>query len=176
MTVCAPEKVDYRTTPGASVTLAEREFLREMARKAGDSANIFNIGVGRGASMHCLRAGAPNATLYGIDLNNSLLIGDPKATLITGNSNDPSHLPGEIVDLLFVDGAHDFKCVLYDVTLWAESVRLGGVMIFHDYYLNNTEVREAVTFWFCHITSAVWTEVEAPHSMFALRKLCRLED
>lgn len=162
---------DYRTSKGCSLTLEEREFLREMAEQTPRSGCIVNIGVCYGASLHCLRAGAPEATLYGIDLNNSRLIGDPGAILITGNSNDPSHLPGVAIDLLFVDGAHDFKTVLYDLTIWAERVQLGGVLICHDYYVHKSDVKQAVGFWLRHVTSGAWEELQPAHSIFALRRL-----
>ena len=53
----------WRTVPGAALTVAERLFLvdraREVEERFGEEATIVNIGVLWGASLHCLREGAP---------------------------------------------------------------------------------------------------------------------
>jgi hypothetical protein len=41
-------------------------------------------------------------------------------------------LAGRQVDLLFIDGAHEYAAVRKDFDLWSPLVRSGGVVIFHD--------------------------------------------
>lgn len=128
---------DYRMAKGW-LTDPERDALVDYARSAAEGiaeATIVNIGVEFGASLHCLRHGAPGATLYGIDLNISKLVGDPHAKLIEGNSNDAAvaAMVPKDVDLLFVDGGHDYDTVLGDLRLWAPKVGVGGYLLLHDY-------------------------------------------
>lgn len=40
---------------------------------------------------------------------------------------------GTPIDLLFIDGNHSFQSVFEDFTLWVQHLRLGGIVIFHDY-------------------------------------------
>ncbi|MEW6403330.1 MAG: class I SAM-dependent methyltransferase [Chloroflexota bacterium] len=37
------------------------------------------------------------------------------------------------IDLLFIDGNHNFQSLFMDFTLWAQQLRPGGIVIFHDY-------------------------------------------
>lgn len=41
-------------------------------------------------------------------------------------------VPGE-VDLLFIDGCHELRWCLADYHYWAPKVKVGGIIVFHDY-------------------------------------------
>jgi hypothetical protein len=124
--------------PFSALTWDERKWLRDAARETegefGPGSVMVNIGVEHGCSLHCLRAGAPTAAIYGIDIDNSLLIGEPGVHLITGDSNDICQAFGKFVHLLFVDGGHDYETVWGDLEGWSPLVVSGGLMVLHDYY------------------------------------------
>ena len=61
---------NWKNAFGKAVLPVEREWLRQMAAEAVTDFGapvIVNIGIFRGATMYCLRAGAPKARLVGID-------------------------------------------------------------------------------------------------------------
>lgn len=47
------------------------------------------------------------------------------------SSEAADDVPAEI-DLLFIDGAHDFESVVSDINLYVPKVRIGGKVVFHD--------------------------------------------
>jgi predicted O-methyltransferase YrrM len=54
-------------------------------------------------------------------------------------------LPGEAVDLLFVDSSHERDAVLLAFRAWSDSLRPGAVVAFHDYgHPSYPGVREAI--------------------------------
>ncbi|MBD3268499.1 hypothetical protein GF373_17665 [bacterium] len=124
---------------GEFVKTTERILFRDLAKEVAerfDSRPMFvNIGVSWGATLHCLRAGAPGAKLIGIDidLEHRKLHGDPKAILIEGDSNTLCARFGSKIHFLLVDGGHDYDTVKNDIIGWTPKVVPGGVVAFHDY-------------------------------------------
>jgi len=60
---------DYLQVPGAQVTPAERQFIHDLAAQYNrPDAVLVNIGIMWGCTLWCLRAGAPAARLYGVDI------------------------------------------------------------------------------------------------------------
>ena len=120
---------------------------------------MVNIGVEYGASLHCLRAGAPLARIFGIDLDNSKLVGDPGAVLITGHSHEVSRRFKNNIALLFVDGGHDYATVMGDIIHWTPKVMPGGLVLFHDFSTRpqHEGVRLAVERWINSWTGG-WTQ------------------
>lgn len=119
----------------------EREALVKYARDCRyithnqDRATMVNIGVEFGASLACLRAGAPHASIYGIDIDISKAVSNYHCKLIEADSSlfwmewpDWKEL-----DLLFIDGDHTLDGVRHD-TMWTTFVRISGYVIFHDCY------------------------------------------
>ena len=124
---------DYLTALGAAMTIPERQYLRDLATQAaaefGPACTVVNIGVALGCSCVCLRAGAPESNLVGIDIDPEAERGD--WALIRADSRRFTLPPP--IHLLFVDGAHDYAAVKSDIERWAPSVILGGFVAFHDY-------------------------------------------
>jgi len=133
-----PESYTYLETEGAALTLREREWLRRAAAeiqaryaKQGQPTMV-NIGVWKGASLHCLRAGAPGARIVGVDLERQQFAESPQAEIWIGDSGQLHRPFDSPVHLLFVDGDHSRKAVEADLA-WVEKVVPGGVAAFHDY-------------------------------------------
>jgi len=131
---------NWRRVCGKAIIPVEREWLRDIAAEAEDDFGkdtvIVNIGIFRGASMYCMRAGAPNARLVGVDIVKP----DPKyvdssmrAEIIVADSGK-CHADFEgPVHLLFVDGDHSYEGVKADIAGWTPKVAPGGVVAFHDF-------------------------------------------
>lgn len=127
--------MDYMTVPGLGMTDPERLLLHDMAAEIsarfGADCTIVNIGVAGGASCACLRAGAPYASIYGIDVDQDSARGD---WLFIHADSRRYHLHfDKPVHLLFVDGDHDYYGVKADILGWGPKVAAGGVVMFHDY-------------------------------------------
>jgi hypothetical protein len=166
--------------------VAEREFLRDRAAEAAGAfgakrAIIVNIGVHRCASMYCLRAGAPYARLFGMDIVPAIGKVAPslKARFWLGDSLVTHAGFKEPVHLLFIDGDHHYKFVMGDLNNWASKVVPGGVVVLHDCRPLESdikknphlvEVNQALEDWL-FVNGENWEEMEAPHSMRAFKRL-----
>jgi len=149
---------DYLTTP-AQLFHSERLLLRDLAHKMtqtfSPTITIVNIGIREGGSLHCLRAGAPQAKLIGIDrdFHTTPIVGNPNAVLIEGNSTNPKiqSLICAPIHLLFVDGGHEKHTVSQDIAGYAPKIPPRGLVAFHDYYERHLPsgfgVRLAVDEW-----------------------------
>jgi hypothetical protein len=131
----------WKTIKGALLSEAEREWLLNTARSISEtfeSPLLLNIGIWHGASMHCLRAGAPGATLVGIDVATRELLGSDvlRAELIWKDSRTVAW--DRPIHLLFVDGGHAYDVVRSDITKFGQHVVVGGIMAFHDYHRSKT--------------------------------------
>lgn len=45
-----------------------------------------------------------------------------------------STIPSKSLDFVYIDGNHGFEFVYQDITLWAQRVRIGGIVAGHDFY------------------------------------------
>ena len=168
----------WATIEDPDMTPVERAFIVEASREAEGRAErraavIVHIGVGRGISLHCSRHGAPEALLYGVDvLGASVMAGDPQAAIITAFSQAAWLEFDEEIDLLFIDGDHSAAAVIGDVVGWRPLVRVGGLIVFHDYGNGGRAP------WTAGVKQAVdalnwggWEQVQAPGSLAALERI-----
>lgn len=120
------------------LTEDERKILKALSTLVTwrfDHPVIVNIGVQRGASLHCLRAGSPTERLIGIDVDYEKIPmeGDPHAVLICGRSQDAYEWLVNPIHLAFIDGGHGYDDVLQDAKRWATRIVPKGFLAFHDY-------------------------------------------
>jgi len=128
------------------LTDEEGEALYELAKKCGGRGVIVEIGSWKGKSTICLglgsRAGS-GARIFAIDPHADYRFGDFKANVDRAGIADlvtpvPSLSQAaadgfdEPVELLFVDGSHEFDLVLEDFERWVPKVVDGGWVAFHD--------------------------------------------
>jgi len=125
-------EIDYLKARGYLKPL-EREALYQLAGEIGVSEQkvMVNIGVEYGASLACLRAGNPKATIYGVDVNIKKAVSRYGCKLIEVDSGQLVHEWQDEIDLLFVDGDHSYEGVKRDIE-WAKLIREDGLVIFHD--------------------------------------------
>lgn len=181
----------WLTVPGAALTNDERKFLYDTAQEIEsrfDKPLIFNLGVFWAASLWCLRQGAPNADLYGIDID--YISHKPKyrselwnTTLIEGNSHTYHTIWHKPLHFLFIDGDHTYESVKKDIAGWVPKIVDGGIVAFHDYAPKEVDlerdptlvgVKQSVNEWF-NRNRDDWNEIQAPDSIRAFRKESRCQ-
>ncbi|HUS95281.1 MAG TPA: class I SAM-dependent methyltransferase [Hyphomicrobiaceae bacterium] len=170
----------WTTVVGKAVIGAERVWLRDIASEVeaqfGTNMVIVNIGIFRGATMYCMRAGAPKARLVGIDTvyPQGPRLGDGlRAEVVIGDSGKCHAAFDGPVHLLFVDGDHRYEAVKADIEGWAPKVVSGGVIAFHDYApaakvaARHAGIKQAVDEW---QEGTEWGLIEAAGSIRAYRR------
>lgn len=136
---------------------------------------IVEIGVYDGTNASCLRNLFPEAHLYLVDpwhLYEEYAVkgapislesqayedayqavckrfkNDPKTTILRMNSVQAALTVPDGLDLVFIDGNHEYRYVKEDIQAWSTKVRPGGIISGHDYHVEHTEkfngVRKAV--------------------------------
>lgn len=135
------------------LTGREVELLTKMAQnmceeQQDDPIKIVNIGAGAGTSALALREGCSRAIIWSIDKSPGGPLGGfegetnafrqaglpPPQFQILGDSADigKNWDLGQI-DLLFVDGDHHEIGIEADIRSWFPHLRIGGIILFHDY-------------------------------------------
>jgi hypothetical protein len=173
-------KVNWKTTRGAVLSDDERQWLFDRSAELHEEKRnplILHIGVEYGGSLHCCRAGAPDARLVGVDLDTSKFLGRAGVEFMTGDSAELAYDFHDKIDLLFIDGDHSYEGVRADMVTWLGKVRPGGIVAFHDYELSQDTlkqvpwaigVKEAVDEW--HWADTTWEEIEGVDSIKAYRR------
>ena len=112
------------------------------------------IGVSKGDNARFLLKQCPSLEkMYLIDPKNVYCTGwfedQPKITFIKQASRDAHPLIPDNVDIVFIDGDHNYKAVLEDIRLYYPKINLNGIITGHDYVLKFEDcVRKAVDEFF----------------------------
>ena len=172
----APKIADLWRTMRGTIFTPEREWLVWTAAavcRQFERPTFVNIGVGKGVSMHCLRAGCAGARLVGVDIRycrveeqNALF-----AELVIGDSGECHAEFDGPVHLLFVDGDHRLAGVTADIEGWTPKVVPGGLVVFHDYSRPQPrwQVGLAVDMWLAE-EGGEWERVPSVGSLKAVRR------
>lgn len=126
------------------MTLKEAEALQLVCAWLPEMPAIIQIGAERGASTLAILEERPDAFILSIDMGeraeereNLKKAGLDWQNVVRGlgRSQDiGSAWPNAWkCDLLFVDGDHRRPGIDQDIKLWADSVKPGGYLVFHDY-------------------------------------------
>ena len=128
------------------LTDEEGEALYELARSCTGRGAIVEIGSWKGKSTICLGLGSragEGVRIYAIDPHTEYRFGDFRANIeragiadlvtpIASLSQAAADDFDEPIELLFVDGSHDYDLVLEDFEKWVPKVVDGGWVAFHD--------------------------------------------
>lgn len=129
----------------------EVDFIKKLATdiKARNPV-IVNIGAGAGTSGLAFREARPDADLYTVDISPGGPLGGLDSernafdgadllypTQILGDSKEVGKEWRLKIDLLFIDGDHTTDGVIGDIDAWIDHVKRGGIIVFHDYGIND---------------------------------------
>jgi len=128
------------------LTDEEGEALYELARACNGDGVIVEIGSWMGKSTVCLGLGSQagrSVPIYAIDPHADHRFGDFKTNVeragiaelvrpIASLSQPAADGFAEPIELLFVDGSHEYDLVLEDFEKWVPKVVDGGWVAFHD--------------------------------------------
>jgi predicted O-methyltransferase YrrM len=128
------------------LTDEEGEALYELARACRGDGVIVEIGSWKGKSTVCLGLGSragESVPVYAIDPHADYRFGDFKTNVeragiaelvrpIASLSQAAADDFDEPIELLFVDGSHEYDLVLEDFEKWVPKVVDGGWVAFHD--------------------------------------------
>jgi predicted O-methyltransferase YrrM len=128
------------------LTDEEGEALYELARSCRGDGVIVEIGSWKGKSTVCLGLGSQagrSVPIYAIDPHADYRFGDFKQNVeragiaelvrpIASLSQPAADGFDEPIELLFVDGSHEYDLVLEDFEKWVPKVVDGGWVAFHD--------------------------------------------
>jgi predicted O-methyltransferase YrrM len=128
------------------LTDEEGEALYELARSCSGKGVIVEIGSWKGKSTVCLGVGSQEGArvpVYAIDPHADHRFGDFKTNVdragiaelvrpIASLSQPAADGFEEPIELLFVDGSHEYDLVLEDFEKWVPKVVEGGWVAFHD--------------------------------------------
>lgn len=152
----------------------EQEYLLDLARSLPADAVILEIGGEFGMSASIFSKGAPSARIYSVDNRFDGEVGQIHAAnlaeaglganvkRISADSQLAKTVAGfkkiekAGVDLLFVDGGHDYQSALNDLNLWTPLVKAGGYLVLHDTagttnrmpHLMHFDVSRALAMWY----------------------------
>jgi predicted O-methyltransferase YrrM len=128
------------------LTDEEGEALYELARTCTGTGVIVEIGSWKGKSTVCLGLGSQagnSVPVYAIDPHADYRFGDFKTNVeragiaelvhpISSLSQAAADGFDEPIELIFVDGSHEYDLVLEDFEKWVPKVVEGGWVAFHD--------------------------------------------
>ncbi len=128
------------------LTDEEGEALYELARRCSGDGVIVEIGSWKGKSTVCLGLGSQagnGVPVYAIDPHADYRFGDFKTNVeragiaelvrpIASLSQPAADTFDQPIELLFVDGSHEYDLVLEDFEKWVPKVVDGGWVAFHD--------------------------------------------
>lgn len=132
----------------------EVDALKELAQSLPAKPHVVNIGAGNGTSGLAFMESRPDLHLYTIDIQKEAspfgclageeavfrdagFWGDPRHQQIHGDSKDVGREWAQRgygpVDMVFIDGGHQYHEAAGDITLWLPHIKSGGIIAVHDY-------------------------------------------
>ncbi len=118
----------------------EALFMCECAQSV-EQGVIVEVGRWKGASMALMAEASPSSHVHSIDNNDkhndlaqNLSEGLSNYTIIDGDSQEVAKTWTQEIDMLFVDAFHYKDFVLMDLESWVPKVKVGGLILMHDYF------------------------------------------
>lgn len=125
-------------------TVGDVETLHQLAKMLPPNPIIVNIGACFGTSAMALLEDRPDAFVFSVDVwvcpkerahLNQSDCDHKRVVRVLGDSAEIGiHWP-YFVDMVFVDGGHEYEQVLADIAAWLPKIQPGGIIAFHDYKL-----------------------------------------
>ncbi len=130
--------------PDSDLWKGEQKILADLVQSVPDGGIIVEIGTSKGGTTALIHAATRgrNTKIYTVDIapqsktyenlkdTDVKIIVQPSAEVA---DNWQAMTGGEKIDLLFIDGDHEFKHVFEDFNMWIPHLRQKGLVVFHDY-------------------------------------------
>jgi len=120
----------------------EQEVLVDIVQSVPDGGVIVEIGTSKGGTsvlMHTATRGR-KVKIYTVDIAPHSKayenLKDTNVNICVQPSEEAAvnwRVGGEQIDLLFIDGDHEFKHVFHDFNMWTPHLKPQGLVVFHDY-------------------------------------------
>lgn len=124
------------------MSYAEIDELKRLAGALPPDPLIINIGAADGVSALAFAEARPDALIWSLDVLpceqelanlDKAGFGRKRVVRLLGRSQDIGERFPFVADMVFVDGDHHYSGVRGDIAVWADKVRPGGFISFHDY-------------------------------------------
>lgn len=136
------------------LTHSEIDTLKTLAQSLPHNPHVVNIGAGNGTSGLAFMESRPDLHLYTVDIQlesspfgclageevvfrDAGFWGDPRHEQIHGDSKDVGrnwrNLSNPLVDMVFIDGGHEYHEAIGDITIWLPLIKSGGIIAVHDF-------------------------------------------
>jgi len=139
------EVLDKVKTVKAYLTEEDKKILYEYAGQVGDNGLIVDIGTAFGGSAFIMTISSkPSVKVITIDpidneffksFHNSLPEKDKLSYMKMTSLEAAYSWDKKEIDLLFIDGVHNYNGVSNDLLSWGTLVKTNGIILAHDYYL-----------------------------------------
>jgi len=124
-------------------TKEDVDTLQMLVRRLPPDAIVINIGAGLGTSALAMLEARNDLFILSIDtrvcaweqkhLKKARLYDLHRVVRLLGRSQEiGEHWPWR-ANIMFIDGAHDFRSIREDAEIWVPKVKPGGIIAFHDY-------------------------------------------
>lgn len=125
-------------------TVGDVDTLHRLVEMLPPDPVVVNIGASFGTSTLAMLEARPDAFILSVDVRlcpdeqkHLEMAGADRSRvvrLLCRSQDLGKHWPAHFkVDMVFVDGAHDYNGVVADGTLWQRAIKPGGIIAFHDY-------------------------------------------
>lgn len=123
-------------------TREDVDTLHELTKQVPQHGVVVNIGTCFGTSCLAFVENRTDIVVFTIDINpcpvavehwKAARISPGQIVQVVGRSQNVGLWWPYPIDLVFVDGAHDHSSIAQDCILWAEKLKPGGIIAFHDY-------------------------------------------
>jgi predicted O-methyltransferase YrrM len=119
---------------------ARYEYVADFINK-NNYKKIVEIGIEAGATAEYILANCPNIEkYYGIDIVKPHNFPDETfnkflnfALIIESGHEVSQQFEDKSLDLVYIDGNHNYENVIEDITDWLPKIREGGIICGHDY-------------------------------------------
>jgi predicted O-methyltransferase YrrM len=148
-----PEILKKTNHVNALLCNEDKRALCEYSALVEDGGVIVDIGTAAGGSAFIMGLSSkPNVKIYTIDpmINrdfeeNRLALGlGNKVEFINRTSSDAFSTWDKQIDMLFIDGVHNYQGVMNDFKTFGSKVKKGGIVVFHDVFLYDNTIGVAV--------------------------------
>jgi len=160
--------------------LDEIAYLQKLGSTLKPDDTVVMLGVGPAMMTLALCGSAPESLKFvGFDINQSTIwfaekhVEELKQDIIF-TREDSAKAAGlfedETVDLLLIDADHSYEAVKKDIKAWWNKIKVGGLVLFHDYVKINPEDDNGVAEAIRDCQDETWEEISRPGISIVFRK------